>query len=150
MKYIKEELSEFTICDYDEVIQLWKTCGIKIELEDEIKHLSIFLLSDKSKGFILKKDKRIIAAVLCATDGRYGFIHHLAVMPEYRRFGYGKLMVEACRDFLFSFSFVNAIIVFVWDSNVNANIFWNKTGFKKFDALGTYGLMRTGSLCGNE
>jgi ribosomal protein S18 acetylase RimI-like enzyme len=48
----------------------------------------------------LQENGNIAGAVLCGSDGRYGYIHYLAVSKAMRKQGIGKSLVEGCIRFL--------------------------------------------------
>jgi ribosomal protein S18 acetylase RimI-like enzyme len=61
--------------------------------------------------------------------GKFGFIGDLFVREEYRRQGYGRLLVEDVHDF-FRRKKVEQVELLVAEGNVNTIRFWEKQGYK--------------------
>lgn len=117
--------------DYACVKQLWIDCGLSQEPEDSIEDVTEFLLSLQSAGFVAHENGKIEGAVLCGSDGRYGYIHHLAVAKLKRNCGMGRALVQACVSFLQR----RHIIVMVRENNKEGNEFWNHLCFQQVDGL---------------
>ncbi len=119
------------IDDYSALKDLWRECGLSDEPEDRKEDVEAMLNSIQGTGFVALDDSRVIGAVLCGSDGRYGYIHHLAVTRVSRRQGIGKSLVESC------FRFLNRrhVIIMVRESNALGNEFWKRLKFQKADWL---------------
>jgi N-acetylglutamate synthase len=91
--------------------------------------ISNLLLSPQSAGFIAHENEKIEGVALCGNDGRYGYIHHLAVPKRTRNKGVGRLLVEACIRLLQK----RHIIVMVRENNKASNKFWNRLRFQEVD-----------------
>jgi ribosomal protein S18 acetylase RimI-like enzyme len=70
-------------------------------------------------------EDRIIAAVLCGHDGRRGYLHHLAVLPEFRHRGLGRQLVEACLRALATQGILKCNI-FLFADNEPGEKFWTR------------------------
>jgi ribosomal protein S18 acetylase RimI-like enzyme len=105
----KIAIREMTIADYDDLVGLWTACeGIVLRPEDSRQGLARFLqrnpelslVARSETGFLGQREGEaeggIVGAVLCGHDGRRGTIRHLAVLPDYRRQGIGRQLVEQC------------------------------------------------------
>jgi ribosomal protein S18 acetylase RimI-like enzyme len=77
------------------------------------------------------KNEKIEGVALCGNDGRYGYIHHLAVSKLTRNKGVGRSLVEACIRFLQK----RHIIIMVRENNKAGNEFWNRLRFQEVDGL---------------
>lgn len=128
---MKLNIRRMTLQDYTYVKQLWVDCGLSEEPEDSIDEISDFLLSPQSAGFIAHKNKKIEGVALCGNDGRYGYIHHLAVSKLTRNKGVGRSLVEACIRFLQK----RHIIIMVGENNKAGNESWNRLRFQEVDGL---------------
>jgi putative acetyltransferase len=84
-------IREMHIDDYDRLISLWQRCeGIGLSDADQLERIDFFLRRNPGMSFVAEgADGAMAGAVLCGTDGRRGYLHHLAVDPAWRRHGIG-------------------------------------------------------------
>lgn len=120
--------------DLPTIIELWENSGIRIEPEDSSKQLSRFLDNKSSRFYKATFQEKIVGAIMCGTDGRYGYIHHVAVDDDFRKKGVGRALVEKCQEF-FNEIGIDTKTVFVWNTNVTALEFWESIGFTIVDGL---------------
>ena len=78
-------------------------------------------------SFVARSKNEIIAAVLCGHDGRRGYLHHLAVCPDFRNQGIGGALVERCILVLQSIG-IQKCHLFIFHNNRDAIRFWEKIG----------------------
>ena len=141
-------LRTMTIEDFDAVLAVWQLSELRIEPEDDRAGIDKFLQAEYSTGFVFvnddtlesKSDEQILGAVLCGSDGRFGYIHHLAVHPAYRENGTGRALVDACVQFLKIKCCIRTVAVFVWDHNCQGIDFWTRSGFQLHDGLSVLSL----------
>ena len=69
-----------------------------------------------------------MGAVLCGTDGRRGFLHHLAVDASERRRGIGTALVDRGLEALRQRG-IEKCHLFVLVGNEDAQQFWERTGW---------------------
>lgn len=117
--------------DHAVVHNLWQACGLSEEPEDGRAEMGAFLAAPQSAGFIAEADGAVVGAVLCGSDGRYGYIHHLAVAAAHRQRGLGRALVAACRAFLQH----RHILVLVREGNAPGQAFWRGADFRPVDGL---------------
>lgn len=128
---LMSNIRSMTLQDYASVKQLWIECGLTDEPEDKKEDIEIFLDSPQSAGFIAQDNEKIVGAVLCGNDGRYGYIHHLAVSKSQRNNGVGRSLVQSCTGFLQR----RHIIIMVRENNEVGNEFWKRMCFQRIDGL---------------
>ena len=129
------EIKRMTISDYDEVIKLWESNeNIGLSTSDSKHKIENFLVHNKDMSFIAKTSNNIIGAVLCGTDGRRGYIHHLTVNKKYQKQGIGKKLVNKCIDNIRELG-LEKIHIFVFKENIEGQKFWQKMGWKSRDDL---------------
>ena len=90
MKIIK-----FKIEYYDEVVKLWRKAGIEVVSSDTIDEIMRVLNRNPDLFLIGKVHEKVIAVVMGAFDGRRGYVHHLAVDPDYQKMGFGRTIMDA-------------------------------------------------------
>src|SRR5512140_2326304 len=86
-----------TIEDYDQVIALWQASeGVGLDDVDGRVAIEAYLGRNDGMSFVAVEAGRIVGAVLCGTDGRRGYLHHLAVAAECKGQGIGGALAERC------------------------------------------------------
>jgi N-acetylglutamate synthase len=128
MEYI---ITDMTLDRYDELLDFWsKIEGIRVSDDDKYENLRIYLERNPDSNFIVLHNDKIIATIKCSDDGRKGFLHHMAVDPEYRKMGIAKELVDKCLDILRKKG-MRQTRLFVLDSNKEALKFWKHIGFEE-------------------
>ena len=87
-------IKQFTMEMYQDVYQLWEKTKLTLGKSDTEKEVQRALDYSKDLFIVGIIQEKIVAVVLGAFDGRRGYVHHLAVDPEYQRNGLGKQMME--------------------------------------------------------
>lgn len=122
-------IQTFTIEEYDAVYDLWARCeGVGLSESDSREQIEMFLNRNKGTSFIAYYKDQLAGAVICGHDGRRGYIHHLAVLPENRKQGIGRVLVEKCLKRL---QFINILKchIFIFNSNSEGLKFWESIGW---------------------
>jgi N-acetylglutamate synthase len=125
-----------TLDDYDVVYDLWKsTPGIGLSASDERDAVAAFLQRNPGLSAVaISANGGIVGVVLCGHDGRRGYLHHLAVLPGYRRQGIAKMLVEYCLSRLRQDRILKCNI-FLFRSNQPGQAFWHHNGWVTRDDL---------------
>lgn len=92
---IKMKIIKFKIEYYDEVVKLWRKAGIEVVSSDTIDEIMRVLNRNPDLFLIGKVHEKVIAVVMGAFDGRRGYVHHLAVDPDYQKMGFGRTIMDA-------------------------------------------------------
>ena len=125
-----------TIEDYEGVYELWiNTPGMGLNTtDDSYDGIGKYLKRNPDTSFVAIEEGRIIGIILAGHDGRRGYIHHTAVLPEYRRKGIGKALLENAMKALEAQGISKvALVVFV--RNEDGNAFWENMGFTEREDL---------------
>ncbi len=81
--------------DLQEVIKLWKSCGLVVPWNNPEEDIARKLKVDPDLFLIGKASDEIVASVMGGYEGHRGWINYLAVAPTHQRNGYGaEMMVE--------------------------------------------------------
>jgi ribosomal protein S18 acetylase RimI-like enzyme len=122
--------------DLAEVIQFWQGMeGIGLSESDSYSALSSYLERNPGLSWVVRnRDRDLIGAVLCGHDGRRGYLHHLAVGPEWRRKGIGRALVERCLSSLRELKILKGN-VFLFSRNPEGEAFWRGMGWKRREDL---------------
>jgi len=131
---IKMNIEKFKIEYYDEVVELWKKAGIGVGSSDMIDEVTRVLNRNPDLFLIGKVQKKVIAVVIGAFDGRRGYVHHLAVDPDYQKMGFGKIIMEALIE-QFRVKNIQKVHLFIQKSNKNVVEYYNNLGWEVRDDL---------------
>jgi len=122
-------IAEFAIEAYEQVYSLWESCdGIGLSSADSRSSIRIYLERNPGLSLIAYDGKTIVGTILCGHDGRRGYIHHLAVQPNYRRQGIGRLLVDKSIAALQS-SGIQKCHLFIFHDNTSGIEFWEGIGW---------------------
>ncbi len=132
------EIREMVIDDYDEVYAMWLTTSRRaLSRADERPQMERYLRRNAGMSQVAVTDGRIVGTVLAGHDGRRGFIHHMAVLPEYRRRGIGhklaKRAIEKIKE-----EGIDKTHIFCYQNNETGQSFWKDFGFEKRDDVYVY------------
>lgn len=117
------------IADYEAVFNLWDGMeGIGLSTSDERESIATYLLRNPGLSLVAVSQGKLIGAVLCGHDGRRGFIHHLAIHPQFRSCGTGSAMVRDCLERLRKIG-IQKCHIFLITGNKSGFDFWKKQGF---------------------
>ncbi len=132
-------IRSFTIKDYDEVYQLWKsTPGVGLRTMDDSKEgIQRFLGRNPTTNFVAEEEGQIIGVVLGGHDGRRGYIYHTCVEESYRRRSIGsellERMIKAMKD-----ERITKLGLVCFAENSGGNEFWRGLGWEQRSDLNYY------------
>ena len=131
-------IREMTIDDYDEVYEMWQiTTKRALSKADEKDQMERYLKHNAGMSQVAVVDGKIVGTVLAGHDGRRGFIHHMAVSPDYRRMGVGRsLATEA--DKRIKQADIKKTHIFCYKNNQLGQPFWKAMGFTKRDDIDVF------------
>lgn len=122
-------ITPFQMSDYDAAVELWRSAeGVVLARADEREAVARFLAHNDGLSFVARAEGRLAGAVLCGTDGRRGFLHHLAVDASRRRRGIGTALVERCLEALRQRG-IEKCHLFVLAGNEDGQRFWERAGW---------------------
>lgn len=131
-------IREMTIEDYEEVYQMWQTTSKRaLSKADEKPQMERYLKHNAGMSQVAVIDGKIVGTVLAGHDGRRGFIHHMAVMPEYRRKRIGHALAERAIEKIQSEG-IDKTHIFCYQNNETGQSFWRDFGFVKRDDVFVY------------
>ena len=124
-----------TIEDYDEVYAMWLiTSKRALSSADERGQIERYLKRNEGLSQVAVIDGKIVGTVLAGHDGRRGFIHHMAVLPEYRRRHIGHALAEKAIEKIKSEG-IEKTHIFCYRDNETGQNFWRDFGFVKRDDI---------------
>lgn len=122
-----------TIADYDEIYAMWQiTTKRALSKADDKIQIERYLKRNPDMSQVAVIDGKIVGTVLAGHDGRRGFIHHMAVMPDYRRQHIGHRLAEKAIEKIEAEG-IDKTHIFCYQNNETGQGFWSDFGFKKRD-----------------
>jgi putative acetyltransferase len=119
----------FEINDHAAAIDLWQaTEGIGLSAADSRSSIKAYLKRNPGMSFVASSNRGMLGAVLCGTDGRRGYLHHLAVRPDFRGRGIGRQLVAHCLKALKEAGLPKCHL-FLFRANRSGRVFWEKIGW---------------------
>lgn len=124
--------------DYDEVYAMWQTTSKRaLSNADSREQIERYLDRNAGMSQVAVADGKIVGTVLVGHDGRRGFIHHMAVMPQYRRKGIGHSLANTAIEKIKAEG-IDKTHIFCYQNNETGQNFWKDFGFKKRDDVFVY------------
>ncbi len=79
--------------DRENVITLWRLCGLVVSWNDPAADIERKMQVDPDLFLVGETAGDIVATVMGGYEGHRGWINYLAVLPQYRRSGYGQAIM---------------------------------------------------------
>ncbi|MCF9033554.1 GNAT family acetyltransferase [Acinetobacter nectaris] len=80
--------------DIDTVVELWEICNITRPWNHPETDIFRKMNQRDELFLVAEKDNRVIASIMGGYDGHRGWIHYLAVQPEYQRLGIATALMQ--------------------------------------------------------
>jgi len=126
---------KMSLSDYKQALQLWQSLpGMGLSRADEKENIRDFLLKNANTCFVALKNGNLVGTILGGSDGRRGYIYHLAVHQSEQKKGVGKKLVDLCLD-EFKESGIQKCHIFVISDNAEGITFWKKVGWQLRDDI---------------
>ena len=121
--------------DYKQALHLWQSLpGMGLSTADEEANINEFLDKNPTSCFVAIRNSRLIGTILGGSDGRRGYIYHLAVDKHEQGKGIGKELVILCLDALKNLG-IQKCHIFVINDNAKGIAFWEKIGWHLRDDI---------------
>ena len=86
--------------DVAEVVALWQACGLTRPWNDPASDIALARKGANATVLLGREGDVIVATVLVGHDGHRGWVYYLAVSPDHRHRGYGRIMMDAAERWL--------------------------------------------------
>ncbi|MFX0060291.1 MAG: GNAT family N-acetyltransferase [Candidatus Hodarchaeota archaeon] len=143
------EIKTFTMEFYDDIVNIWKKAGVSVGSSDTKGEIEKMLNQNQELFLIGKLKKRVVAVVMGAFDGRRGYVHHLAVDPEYQNRGYGRLIMDKLMNKFRELN-IHKIHLFIEKYNKRVVEFYQRLGWEIRDDLIMMSIVPNESLYKSE
>ncbi len=94
------EFVEITDADVDQVVELWRECGLTRPWNDPHLDIADARAGSTSTVLVARADGRVAASAMAGLDGHRGWLYYVAVAPELRGTGLGRAAVVAAEAWL--------------------------------------------------
>ena len=121
---------EITDADVDEVVDLWRRCGLTRPWNDPIDDIALARRGADATILVVRETGRLIATVMVGFDGHRGWVYYLAVDPDRQGGGLGRAIMDAAEGWLKARG-APKIQLMVRDNNVAALGFYDRLGFER-------------------
>ena len=128
-------IEAFSMGDYEQAAAFWAAMPeVGLDDADAPENMERFLTRNPGMSFVARHEGKIVGAVLCGHDGRRGYLHHLAVLPQYRNRGIGRELADRCLRALAAAG-IERCNIFIYAENEQGKRFWRKTGWSTYEGL---------------
>jgi ribosomal protein S18 acetylase RimI-like enzyme len=86
--------------DIAAVIALWQRCGLTRPWNDPAADIALARKGSNATVLVGRDGRDIVASVLVGYDGHRGWAYYVAVDPDRRQKGLGRLIMNAAEDWL--------------------------------------------------
>jgi N-acetylglutamate synthase len=132
---MRVEVLPFQPQDYEQVMALWQaTEGITLREADSREAILAYVARNPGLSFVARNGDVLAGAVLAGTDGRRGYLQHLAVAPSYRGRGVGRALAERVIAALSAAGIAKCHLM-VRQENERAKAFWEHLGWMVRDDI---------------
>jgi ribosomal protein S18 acetylase RimI-like enzyme len=88
------EIRPFELADEQAVVTLWQRCDLTRPWNDPHKDIRRKLRVNPELFLVGVLDGQVVGTVMVGYDGHRGWINYLGVLPEHRRQGCARLLME--------------------------------------------------------
>ncbi|WP_413285920.1 GNAT family N-acetyltransferase [Vibrio sp. MA40-2] len=126
------------IADYDQVIKLWSAIeAMRLRDADSRESIERYLSLNPGLSFVAERPGQVVGTILVGSDGRRGYVQHLAVHESERGAGIGKQLIVSAISALESIG-ISKTHLFVANDNINAQQFYESSGWFSRDEVRMY------------
>ena len=115
--------------DVDAVLDLWRVAAEGASATDDRDGVMGLLAHDAAAFLVAERDGVIVGTVIAAWDGWRAHCYRLAVLPEHRRSGVARALLDAA-DERFAAVGARRVDALVVDGNERAERLWSGAGFR--------------------
>ncbi len=129
-------IRQMIIEDYEDIYNVWtRTSGIGLNSTDDSREgIEKYIKRNPTTSFVAIDNIKIIGVIMAGHDGRRGYIHHTAVLPEYRNQGIARRLVASAMEALDKEGITKVALV-AFKENEIGNGFWENVGFTERNDL---------------
>jgi ribosomal protein S18 acetylase RimI-like enzyme len=126
-----------SVADIDAVLAFWQEAGAVPRPTDHPRALQLRLERDAELFLLAWDGDRLIGSLMAGWDGWRANMYRLAILPEYRRRGVARRLVEAAEARLRAMG-VERITGLVFVDEPGAAAFWESIGYHRDPSVARY------------
>ena len=132
-------IRQFRVQDVEEVVALWEACGLTRPWNDPRADIARKLTTQPELFLVLEGEDsngatRIVGSVMAGYDGHRGWMYYLAVDPDQRGQGLGRLLVIEVEAKLVALGCPKTQLM-VRTENRQATGFYRSLGYEENDVI---------------
>ena len=116
--------------DVADVVALWQTCGLTRPWNDPTADIALARRGSNAAVLIGRDGGSLAATVLVGHDGHRGWVYYLAVDPDHRQKGYGRVMMDAAERWLRECG-IEKLQLMVRPDNKSVKSFYQSLGYSE-------------------
>jgi hypothetical protein len=116
--------------DSEAVVALWQRCGLTRPWNDPAADIALARRGQNSDVLLGRLGDAIVASVLVGHDGHRGWVYYVAVAPEQRGSGFGRLIMAAAEDWLRAHGVLKLMLI-VRSDNAPVKAFYETLDYDK-------------------
>jgi len=123
-------LSIAAIADDDiaSVIALWQRCGLTRPWNNPAADIALARKGRNAAVLVGRDGRGIVASVLVGHDGHRGWVYYVAVDPDCRHKGYGRIVMDAAEGWLRGYG-IEKLQLMVRPDNCQVQAFYQSLGY---------------------
>ncbi|WCM28229.1 GNAT family acetyltransferase [Sphingomonas sp. QA11] len=86
--------------DAPAIIALWQACGLTRPWNDPQADFARAIAGPTSTVLVVEQERVLAGSVMVGFDGHRGWVYYLAVVPDHRRSGLGRILMNSAEVWL--------------------------------------------------
>jgi ribosomal protein S18 acetylase RimI-like enzyme len=114
--------------DITDVIALWQRCGLTRPWNDPAADIALARKETNATVLLGRHGGALVASVLVGHDGHRGWVYYVAVDPDRRHKGYGRVIMDVAEDWLRARG-IDKMQLMVRPDNTQVQAFYQSLGY---------------------